>query len=124
MSDSRGRRRAMQGYDFPGQDAEYRQRRAELLVEERALRNEIRRVAALRRQLPVGRQMPEYLFREGPPDLRRDDPADLTAVRLADLFGPHDTLIVDHLMFGAGGHLTAFDTGDDEPCPMCSMWAD
>src|SRR5207248_2113882 len=67
----------------------------------------------------------DYVFREGPTDLGRNDPADFTDVRLADLFTDgHDTLIVDHLMFGKGGHQAFFGTDDDTPCPMCSMWAD
>jgi predicted dithiol-disulfide oxidoreductase (DUF899 family) len=86
------------------------------LAAEIALKDEIERIASLRRALPVGMSVPEYIFREGPADLTRNDPADFRDVRLADLFTEgHDTLLVDHLMFGAG---------DAEPCPMCSMWAD
>lgn len=106
----------MTQFDFPGESMEYRQARAELLAAEIALKDEIERVAALRRALPMGMPVPEYLFREGPMDLRRNDPADFADVRLADLFTDgHETLIVDHLMFAAG---------DTEPCVMCSMWAD
>jgi len=106
----------MTKFDFPGESAEYRRARAELLVAEIALKGEIERVAAIRRALPMGMPVPEYIFREGPTDLRRNDPADFSDVRLADLFTDgHATLIVDHLMFGAG---------DAEPCVMCSMWAD
>jgi hypothetical protein len=61
----------------------------------------------MRRALPVGMAMPEYTFREGPADLNPNDPADFSAVRLADLFTDgHDTLIVDHFMYGAGGAVT------------------
>jgi predicted dithiol-disulfide oxidoreductase (DUF899 family) len=88
----------------------------ELLQAEIALKNQVERVAALRRQLPRGARMPEYTLREGPADLSRNDPADFRDVRLADLFtNMHDTLIVDHLMF---------HPDDDAPCVMCAMWAD
>jgi predicted dithiol-disulfide oxidoreductase (DUF899 family) len=49
-------------------------------------------------------------------DLTKNDPGGIHDVHLVDLFTDgHDTLIVDHLMFAAE---------DDEPCVMCSMWAD
>ncbi len=106
----------MTTFDFPDESDAYRQARAELLVAEIALKGEIERIAAMRRALPMGMPVPEYVFREGPADLSRNDPADFTDVRLADLFTDgHETLIVDHLMFGAG---------DDAPCIMCSLWAD
>jgi predicted dithiol-disulfide oxidoreductase (DUF899 family) len=115
----------MRWYDFPGEDAAYRQAREVLLAEEIALRDQIERVAALRRALPPGKIVPDYLFREGPADLRRADPAEFRDVRLSALFADgQDTLIVDHLMYGAGGHLDFFGQGADLPCPMCSMWAD
>jgi len=98
------------------ESAEYQRKREELLAAEIALKDQVERVAALRRQLPLGMRMPEYIFNEGPPDLSWNDPIDFTDVRLSDLFTDgHDTLIVDHLMFAAQ---------DDEPCVMCSMWAD
>jgi len=106
----------MTTFDFPGGSEQYRRARADLLAAEIVLKDEIERVAAMRRALPVGMPVPEYVFREGPADLSRNDPADFSEVRLADLFTDgHETLIVDHLMFGAG---------DDAPCVMCSMWAD
>ncbi len=106
----------MTKFDFPSESNEYRHARAELLAAEIALKNEVERVAAMRRALPLGMPVPEYVFREGPMDLSRNDPTDFSDVRLTDLFADgHDTLIVDHLMFGAG---------DDAPCVMCSMWAD
>jgi predicted dithiol-disulfide oxidoreductase (DUF899 family) len=49
-------------------------------------------------------------------DLSQNNPAGIHDVHLKDLFTDgHDTLIVDHLMFAAE---------EDEPCVMCSMWAD
>ena len=115
----------MRWFDFPGEDSDYCRQRAALLDAEIALRDQVERVAALRRQLPLGRRMPDYRFREGPADLARDDPAEFREIGLADLFtGGHDTLIVDHLMYGAGEHLEFFGHGADLPCPMCSLWAD
>ena len=112
-------------YVLPGESEEYRQRREELLAAELALKGQAERVAALRRELPLGKQMPEYIFQEGPRDLSHDDPTEVAEVRLADLFADgHDTLIVDHLMFGAGDHNAFFGLDADAPCPMCSMWAD
>jgi predicted dithiol-disulfide oxidoreductase (DUF899 family) len=106
----------MTKYDFPGESAEYQRSRQELLEAEIALRDQVERVAQMRRTLPLGMAMPDYVFREGPADLSRNDPADFREVRLSELFDDgHDQLIVDHLMFAAD---------DDVPCIMCSMWAD
>lgn len=108
----------MTRYILPGESDAYRRSRQELFEAEVALRDQIERVAQLRRSLPLGLAMPDYVFREGPADLTRagDDPAAFTDVRLTELFDHgHDTLIVDHLMFAAN---------DEQPCVMCSMWAD
>jgi predicted dithiol-disulfide oxidoreductase (DUF899 family) len=106
----------MSRFVFAGESDDYRRRREELLAAEIALKDQVERVAEMRRALPLGRRVPDYVFREGAPDLGQNDPADVADVALADLFTDgHDTLIVDHLMFGAA---------DDEPRVMCSMWAD
>jgi predicted dithiol-disulfide oxidoreductase (DUF899 family) len=116
---------AMTRFDFASESDGYRQVRAELLAAEMALKDQTERVAALRRALPVGTAMPDYLFREGPMDLSRNDAADFVDVRLADLFADgHDTLIVDHFMYGVGSHLESFGLDEGAPCPMCSMWVD
>jgi predicted dithiol-disulfide oxidoreductase (DUF899 family) len=108
----------MSHFILPGESEEYRKLREELLTAEIALKDQIERVAVLRRQLPLGKRMSEYLFREGPADLSRNDPADMFDVRLSDLFTDgHETLLVDHMMFSAGPY-------DITPCTMCSMWAD
>jgi predicted dithiol-disulfide oxidoreductase (DUF899 family) len=58
----------------------------------------------------------DYVFREGPADIRDESPANLRDVRLSQLFAPgKDRLIVDHMMWAANDKL---------PCPMCNMWAD
>src|SRR5260370_15000674 len=106
----------MSRFVFAGESDDYRRRREELLAAEIALKDQVERVAEMRRALPPGRRVPDYVFREGATDLGQNDPVDVADVALADLFTDgHDTLIVDPLMFGAG---------DDEPCVMCSMWAD
>ncbi|MGH2616504.1 MAG: DUF899 family protein [Thermomicrobiales bacterium] len=106
----------MTKYVYPGESAEYAQARQQLFAAEIALRDQIERVAQMRRALPLGKRMPDYVFREGPAALTRNAPADFSDVHLSELFDDgHDTLIVDHLMFAAA---------DDEPCVMCSMWAD
>jgi predicted dithiol-disulfide oxidoreductase (DUF899 family) len=106
----------MSRFVFTGESDDYRRRREELLAAEIELKDQVERVAALRRALPPGMSVPDYIFREGPTDLSRNDPADFRDVHLTDLFTDgHDTLIIDHLMFAAE---------DDEPCVMCSMWAD
>lgn len=106
----------MTRYVLPGESDAYRRGRQELFAAEIALRDQIERVARMRRSLPRGMVMPDYRFREGPAALARDDPAEFTEIRLSELFDDgHDTLIVDHLMFAAD---------DEQSCIMCSMWAD
>jgi len=86
---------------FPNEGPEYRQARTALLAEEIELRRHIERVAALRRALPPGGEVPEdYVFegREG-------------AVRLSQLFGDKDTLVLYSMMFGPQR---------ERGCPMCT----
>lgn len=75
---------------FPNESAEYRQARNALLAEEIELRRHIERVAAQRRQLPPGGEVPRTYVFEG----------ENGSVTLADLFGDKDTLIVYSYMFG------------------------
>src|SRR5260221_5366177 len=103
----------MSRFVFSDEGDDYRRRREELLAAEIALKDQVERVAEMRRALPLGMRVPDYLFREGAPDLSQNDPSDFADVALADLFtGGHDTLIVDHLMVSAL---------DDEPCVVWSM---
>jgi predicted dithiol-disulfide oxidoreductase (DUF899 family) len=86
---------------FPNESPEYRQARNTLLAEEIELRRHIERVAALRRTLPLGGGIPEdYTFES------HDGP-----VRLCQLFGDKDTLIVYSMMFGPQR---------ERACPMCT----
>lgn len=86
---------------YPNESAEYRAARTALLEEEIALRRHIERVAAQRRALPPGGEVPEDYVFEG-----LDGP-----VRLSQLFGRHDTLITYNWMFGPQRK---------QPCPMCT----
>src|SRR6202521_467386 len=100
-----------------GESQEYRNLRNQLLEAEIAMKDQTERVAALRRQLPAGPLVEtDYIFREGPADLRDESPANFRDVRLSELCAPgKDRLIVDHMMWAANDKL---------PCPMCNMWAD
>ncbi|HEY2000465.1 DUF899 family protein [Paraburkholderia sp.] len=86
---------------YPGESTAYREARNALLAEEIELRRHIERVAAQRRALPPGGEVPEnYLFEgEGGP------------VTLAQMFGEHDTLVIYNWMFGPKRA---------RPCPMCT----
>lgn len=85
-----------------------------LQTEEIALRDHIEQVAAMRRQLPIGRVLDDYVFHEGPADLSREGPTDIRDVKLSQLFEPgKDELAIYHMMYGPGWQ---------EACPMCTMW--
>src|SRR2546425_4104916 len=85
--------RTMTRFVFSGESDDYQRRREELLAAELALKDQVERVAALRRSLPPGTRIPDYVFREGPVDLIRNDPADFRDVHLNELFTDgHDTL--------------------------------
>src|SRR5277367_146532 len=86
---------------FPNESPEYRRTRNALLAEEIELRRHIERVAALRRALAPGGKIPEDYTFEG-----RDG-----AVRLSQLFGDKDSLVIYSMMFGPQRA---------RPCPMCT----
>jgi predicted dithiol-disulfide oxidoreductase (DUF899 family) len=95
---------------FPNESAEYRKARNALLAEEIALRRQIEAVAAQRRALPPGGEVPEdYLFERigenGMPE----------KIKMSKLFGRHDTLILYSFMYGPER---------DAPCPMCTHLLD
>jgi predicted dithiol-disulfide oxidoreductase (DUF899 family) len=85
---------------FPNENASYREARDQLLDAEIRLRRNLEEVAALRRALPLGGEVPEdYLFEEGAGDL--DDTQTILKTRLSELFAPgKDTLILYSYMFG------------------------
>jgi predicted dithiol-disulfide oxidoreductase (DUF899 family) len=86
----------------PNESEEYRRSRQQLLVEEIELRRKQEQVAALRRDLPLGGEVPR--------DYRFADESG-SEVTLEDLFGDHDTLVVYSYMFGPQR---------ENPCPMCT----
>ena len=94
---------------------EYTARREELRAAEIELMRHRERVASLRRQLPPGSAVDDYVFHEGPRQLEDgDDPA--TTVRLSELFtSPERPLAIYHFMYGKAQTM---------PCPMCTMWID
>ena len=80
---------------YPGESAEYRAARDELLAREIELRRQMEAVAEMRRELPSGGEVPEdYVFRGEGPDGGAAD------VRLSDLFAPgKDSLVIYSFMF-------------------------
>jgi len=93
---------ALESRPWPNEPTGYRAAREALLAEEIELRRHIARVAAMRRQLPVGGEVrQDYAF--------EDDQGGQT--RLSEMFGPHDTLITYFWMYGPQRA---------RPCPMCT----
>jgi predicted dithiol-disulfide oxidoreductase (DUF899 family) len=110
---------------YPGESEEYRAARARLLEREIELRHQMEEVAAERRALPPGGEIPEdYVFRgEGP----GGEPAD---IRLSELFAPSlNTLAIYSFMFprdpedDAPGPVRETETAKlplhEGPCPTC-----
>ncbi len=94
---------------------EYLEKREELRLAEMEMFRNIERVAALRRALPAGAEVTDYVFQEGPRDLNGSD-SPVSSVRLSELFsGPGRALIVYHFMYGKR---------NTAACPMCTMWID
>lgn len=105
----------MRQTNLSGETAEYVRAREELRKAEIELMRHREQVADLRRRLPQGPVIDDYVFEEGPADLHAgDDP--VREVRLSELFtGPGRDLVVYHFMYGKT---------QTEPCPMCTMWID
>jgi predicted dithiol-disulfide oxidoreductase (DUF899 family) len=114
---------------FPGESAEYRVARDELLGQEIELRRAMELVAATRRALPPGGVVPEdYVFRGVGPDGAPTD------VRLSDLFAPDkDSLVIYNFMFprhkgderrGSMAGPTARLPLAEQPCPSCTALLD
>ena len=97
--------------NFPNETSEYRLARDELLKAEVDLRAQIERVAAMRRELPLGGLVEEdYAFEE------IDDDGQVKTVRFSELFeDSKTTLFVYSFMYGPKM---------DNPCPMCSSIID
>ena len=91
---------ASHSFRFPGESESYRSARNQLLEAEIDLRRQVEEVAALRRRLPLGGEVPEdYVFDEGSADL--SDSQTRRQVPLSQLFRPgKDTLAIYSFMFG------------------------
>lgn len=100
---------------FPGESQSYRTLRDQLLEAEMSLRRKVEEVAALRRQLPAGGEVPQdYVFTQGAPDL--SDSTTEKKVRMSELFAPgKDTLVLYSYMFGPAMK---------EPCFSCTSILD
>jgi predicted dithiol-disulfide oxidoreductase (DUF899 family) len=88
---------------FPNESAEYRAARNALLVAEIELRRQLERVAAQRRALPAGGEIPQDF----------ELVSGSSAVRFSSLFGDKDTLMIYSMMYGPQRKA---------PCPMCTSF--
>ena len=102
---------ALQHIHFPNESAQYRRARNALLEQEMELRRQVERVAAQRRALPPGGEIPEdYVFEAAGADGKPK------RVRLSELFAPgKDTLAIYSFMFGPER---------ERPCPGCTHFLD
>jgi predicted dithiol-disulfide oxidoreductase (DUF899 family) len=101
--------------NLPNESEEYLLKRDELRRAEIDLRNQRERVAELRRRLPEGPVVQDYVFEEVSAKL---DAADrpIRNIRLSELFtSPDRSLVIYHFMFGKQ---------QTKPCPMCTAWID
>jgi predicted dithiol-disulfide oxidoreductase (DUF899 family) len=97
----------MSSVRFPGESAEYRRSRDELLAAEADLRRETEAVARLRRSLPLGGKVSkDYVF----------EAMDDRPVKLSELFEPgKDTLIIYSYMYSSAMK---------SPCTSCTSIID
>lgn len=92
---------------LPGESPEYRAARDSLLRSEIALRRQIEAVAVERRALPPGGPVPQdYVFEEG---------EEATPVKLSELFGDKDVLLLYSFMYGPKMK---------QACPSCTSFVD
>jgi predicted dithiol-disulfide oxidoreductase (DUF899 family) len=100
----------MEHLRYPNESIEYRAARNALLNDEIALRAQIETVAAKRRALPPGGKVSEdYVFE------RIGTNATPKTVKMSELFGSHDTLILYSFMYGSERKL---------PCLGCTHLLD
>jgi predicted dithiol-disulfide oxidoreductase (DUF899 family) len=101
--------------NLPNESEEYLVKRDELRRAEIDLRNQRERVAELRRQLPQGPAVEDYVFEEVSAKLDSGD-TPIQKTRLSGLFTkPDRSVVIYHFMFGKK---------QMKPCPMCSAWID
>jgi predicted dithiol-disulfide oxidoreductase (DUF899 family) len=105
----------MQMTRLRNESSDYVAAREQLRLAEIELMRHREQVAAMRRELPLGPLVEDYVFEEGPASLDAGD-APVQRVRLSELFsGPSRPLIVYQLMYGKL---------QTTPCPMCTLWID
>ncbi len=101
--------------NLPNESEEYLNKREELRLVELELMRRREQVAELRRQLPQGATIQDYVFDEGPAKLDAGDKP-IQTVRLSELFtAPDRSLVVYHFMFGKR---------QTRQCPMCTLLID
>jgi len=101
--------------NLPNESGDYLAKREELRIAEIELMRQRERVAELRRRLPEGPSIQDYVFEEGPPNLADGDTPTRT-FRLSELFiMPERALLIYHFMYGKK---------QARPCPMCTAWID
>jgi predicted dithiol-disulfide oxidoreductase (DUF899 family) len=88
---------------FPNESAEYRTARNALLAEEIELRRHLARVAAQRRALPQGGEIPRDF----------ELVAEAGRMQFSSLFGDKNTLMIYSMMYGPKR---------ETPCPMCTSF--
>jgi len=94
---------------------DYLSKRDELRRAEIELRHQRERVAELRRQLPEGPAVQDYVFEEIPSSLDAGG-SSIQTVRLSELFtAPDRSVVLYQFMFGKK---------QTNPCPMCTAWID
>lgn len=101
--------------NLPNESGEYLSVREQLRRAEIEMMNQRERVAEIRRRLPKGPAVQDYIFEEGPPKLDEGD-TPVRKVRLSELFtGPNRSVVIYQFMFGKK---------QTAPCPMCTAWID
>ncbi len=101
--------------NLPNESEEYLLRRDELRRAEIDLRKQRERVAELRRQLPQGPAVEDYVFEEVSAKLDAGD-TPIRKIRLSELFtSPDRSVVIYHFMFGKK---------QTKACPMCTAWID
>src|ERR1700752_1000801 len=107
--------RTMRQQNLPKESAAYLEKREELRLAEIEEMRQRERVAELRRQLPDGAIIQDYVFEEGPANLDAGD-GPIRKVRLSELFtAPDRPVVIYHFMFGKK---------QTKPCPMCTLIID
>ncbi len=101
--------------NLQNESSEYLAKREKLRLAEIDLMRQRERVAELRRGLPQGAPIQDYVFEEGPVNLNAGD-TPVRTVRLSQLFtAPNRPVVIYHFMYGKK---------NTAPCPMCTLIID